>query len=76
MKQIDVRKYAPQDRQAMIFETFGHLALGETMLLINDHDPSPLESSFIREHPKEYTWGYIEEGPDVWRVAITKTAGS
>ena len=74
MKQIDVREIA--DKQAAIFKTFNSLDLGETMELINDHDPTPLKQKFSNDYPKEFTWGYIEEGPDVWRIAITKTAGS
>ncbi|MDF2487044.1 MAG: hypothetical protein K0R46_3212, partial [Herbinix sp.] len=45
---------------------------GEIMELINDHDPRPLHYQFIMERPNTFAWEYLEEGPEVWRVAITK----
>lgn len=70
--QIDVRKYAPKDKKTNIFSTWNNLTPGGTMELINDHDPKPLFHLFSAEHAGLFTWGYLEEGPDVWRVAISK----
>lgn len=42
------------------------------MELINDHDPRPLHYQFMIEREGEFEWEYLEEGPEVWRVAITK----
>ena len=39
-------------------------------MLVNDHDPKPLYYQFAAEHEGEFSWGYLEEGPDVWRVRI------
>jgi len=70
--QIDVRKYAPQDKHPEIFKTFERLKPRETMELINDHDPKPLRYQFMAEIPDKFDWEYLEEGPQVWRVAISK----
>lgn len=70
--QIDVRKFAPKDKQPNIFSTWNNLKPGEKMELTNDHDPKPLYYLFSAEHAGLFTWDYLEEGPDVWRVAITK----
>lgn len=70
--QIDVRKFAPKDKQANIFSTWNNLKQGEKMELINDHDPKPLYYLFSSEYAGLFTWDYLEEGPEVWRVAITK----
>lgn len=69
---VDVRIYEPKDKHPMIFKTFEGLASGEKMELINDHDPRPLHYQFIMELPEQFEWEYLEEGPEVWRVAITK----
>lgn len=69
---IDVREYMPKDKRQAIFATFEKLNNGETMELINDHDPRPLHYQFIMELPETFEWEYLEEGPEVWRVAITK----
>ncbi|QEL64467.1 hypothetical protein OTERR_09910 [Oryzomicrobium terrae] len=69
---IDVREIAPRLRHPLIFDTFDALATGEALLLVNDHDPKPLFYQFQAESPGEFTWEYLESGPDVWRVRIGK----
>ena len=71
---IDVRDMTPRDRHPLIFSEFEQLGIGQTMRLINDHDPKPLHYQFQAERPGEVGWEYIEEGPEVWQVRITKTA--
>ncbi|MFZ5824207.1 MAG: DUF2249 domain-containing protein [Bacillota bacterium] len=56
----------------MIFDMFFSLAAGETMALINDHDPKPLYYQFAAEHPGQFEWSYVESGPTVWKVHITR----
>ena len=70
--QVDARKYEPKDKHTVIFDTYDGLNSGETMELINDHDPRPLHYQFMAERSEQFEWRYLEEGPDVWRVAITK----
>lgn len=70
---IDVRTVAPRDRHPLIFSTFGALAAGEALELVNDHDPRPLYHQFSAQMPGQFAWDYLEAGPDTWRVAITRT---
>ncbi|HMA07128.1 MAG TPA: DUF2249 domain-containing protein [Ramlibacter sp.] len=70
---IDVRQLACEQRFALIFSTFGDLPAGQAIELVNDHDPKPLRNVFDARHPGNYAWDYLEQGPEVWRVAITKT---
>ncbi|ADL50951.1 DUF2249 domain-containing protein [Clostridium cellulovorans] len=69
---IDVRTYQREEKQPMIFGTFEKLLLGETMELINDHDPQPLYQKFMICYPEQFLWEYLEQGPEVWRIGITK----
>lgn len=69
---VDAREYEPKDKHRVIFETFDSLLSGEKMELINDHDPRPLHYQFIMEMPETFEWQYLEEGPEVWKVAIGK----
>lgn len=71
---IDVRTIAPRDRHPLIFSTFGALAPGQAMELVNDHDPRPLYHQFSAEMPGRFDWTYLEEGPRTWRVSITRRA--
>jgi uncharacterized protein (DUF2249 family) len=69
---IDVRIYAPKDKRPAIFGTFDKLKSGETMELINDHDPRPLYDHFNVERPNQFEWEYLEQGPELWRIGITR----
>ena len=69
---IDVRTIAPRERHPQIFSTFGALAPGQAMELVNDHDPRPLYYQFNAQTPGQFEWTYLEEGPETWRVAIRR----
>lgn len=71
---LDVRSMPPKERHPRIFEVFDCLKSGETFQLVNDHDPKPLYYQFKHERPDQFRWQYLEEGPEVWRVDILKTA--
>lgn len=69
-RRVDAREYPPALKHKVIFETFDSLSRGEKMELTNDHDPKPLFYQFQAERNGEFAWEYLEEGPEVWRVAI------
>ncbi len=75
-KTLDVRPIPPRDKHSTIFSTFDALATGESFVLINDHDPRPLRYQFDAEHPGSFGWQYLEQGPEVWRVEISKAAAA
>lgn len=70
---LDVRTIPPRERHPLIFGTFDSLQPGDALLLVNDHDPKPLFYQFQAESKNEFTWDYLEKGPDVWRVRIGKS---
>ena len=70
MKLVDVRPIVPRDRHPLIFDTFDGLQQGEKFLLVNDHDPKPLFYQFNAERIGQFSWEYIEKGPEVWSVKI------
>ncbi len=71
-KVLDVRRLAPPQRHPLIFATFQALGPGEGFELVNDHDPKPLYYQFAAELPGQFTWEYLEQGPEAWRVRIGK----
>ena len=71
---LDVRPDPPALRHELIFGTFHALKPGESFLLVNDHDPKPLFYQFKIEYAGQFTWDYVESGPEVWRVRIGRTA--
>ncbi len=71
---LDVRQIIPRERHPLIFATFDRLHPGEAFILVNDHDPKPLYYQFSFERSGQFTWEYLEQGPEVWRVRIGRTA--
>ncbi len=69
---LDARPIVPKEKHPTIHATFEGLAPGASMLLINDHDPKPLYYEFSFEKPGMFKWEYTEQGPEVWKVVITK----
>lgn len=69
---LDVREIVPRDRHPMIFNTFDSLESNGAFVLVNDHDPKPLNYQFQFERQDQFTWEYLEAGPEVWRVRIGK----
>lgn len=70
---LDVRQLIPMERHRLIFETYGKLKSGEAFELVNDHDPKPLYYQFDAEHKGQFSWNYLEQGPQTWRVEIGRT---
>ena len=72
--QLDVRAEPPARRHELIFDTYAQLAEGTGFVLVNDHDPKPLYYQLAAENPDQFSWDYLEEGPEVWRVRIGRPA--
>ena len=68
--ELDVRVIPPRGRHPTVFRTNDGLAPGERFVLINDHDRKPLYYQLQAERAGQLTWEALEEGPEVWRIAI------
>ncbi|MDD5558248.1 DUF2249 domain-containing protein [Candidatus Methylomirabilis sp.] len=73
---VDARVLPIPQKHPTIFRAFDELAVGETMLLVNDHDPKPLYYTFAAERTGEFEWRYLESGPEVWQVSIRRVAAA
>ncbi len=71
-KELDVRELRKPDKHPTIFATYAALAVGESFVLINNHDPKHLRTEFDTAHTGGYDWDYLDQGPQVWRIRITK----
>jgi len=72
LKDLDVTAIIPRERHPLIFRTFDGLDQGDSFILTNDHDPKPLYYSFLHEREGLFGWEYLEQGPMVWKVKISK----
>jgi len=69
---LDLRHLPPHERHAKIFQTWNLLESGETMKIINDHDPKPLRYQFEAEQDGKFQWEYEKEGPVDWIVNVKR----
>ena len=70
---VDLREVAASDRRLKVFDAFEHLLPGEVLVLVHNHHSKPLFYLFLAESPRGFTWDYLEQGPDIWRIRIKKT---
>lgn len=69
---LDVRVIPPRERHPLIFSRLDALTVGEALLLLNDHDPKPLRYQLMAERPEQFNWEPQEEGPEEWKIRISR----
>ncbi len=69
---FDVRPIPGRVKHAQIFQRWLDLPVGKFFVLLNDHDPVPLRYQFEHEFNGAFAWEYLEQGPEEYRVKITK----
>jgi regulator of cell morphogenesis and NO signaling len=71
---LDVRIMEPLRKHPFIFKNCDTLLHGEILTIVNDHDPLPLFYRLQSERPGMFAWEYLEQGPGIWKVTITKVS--
>lgn len=74
--ELDVRGMRKPDKHPSIFRAYADIPVGESLLLVNDHDPRHLRDEFEVEYPRGYSWEYVSKEKRDWRIRITKLAGT
>lgn len=69
---LNVTLLEPRQKHPTIFVRFDELEEGESLTIHNDHDPKPLYYQLLGERGNIFTWEYLEEGPEWWKVKISK----
>ncbi len=72
IRTLDLRELPPRERHQRIFELWNELKVGDTLRIINDHDPRPLYYQFAYEEMGRFEWTYEQKGPVDWIVNIKK----
>ncbi|MFP5079036.1 iron-sulfur cluster repair di-iron protein [Pedobacter sp. JCM 36344] len=72
---LNVTALEPRLKHPRIFELFDSLAPGAAFIIDNDHDPKPLYYQLLAERGQVFSWEYYENGPELWKVKISKTIG-
>jgi len=69
---LNVTALEPRLKHPRIFEEFDSLTPGDAFIINNDHDPKPLYYQMLAERGHTFRWEYLVNGPEVWKVKITK----
>jgi len=69
---LNVSLLEPRQKHPTVFLRYDELKEGESLTIHNDHDPKPLYYQLQGERGNVFVWEYMEEGPELWRVRITK----
>lgn len=72
VKKVYARSSNPVDEDRILFETLDSLQMGESIEIIDNHDPSSLYEELQAYRPNEFEWNCIEEGPDTWKISVEK----
>ncbi|MGB9774812.1 MAG: DUF2249 domain-containing protein [Bacteroidota bacterium] len=69
---LDLRPMPPFERHEKIFQIWETLQPGETLRIINDHNPKPLYYQFDAEYKGKYEWEYEQDEQKDWIVKIKR----
>jgi uncharacterized protein (DUF2249 family) len=70
---MDVRPVEPKHRFEAIIGAYQALRRGSTLSLTVDHDPKCMYYTLqATEGDDAFEFEYLEDGPEVWRVEVTR----
>ena len=69
---LDSRTIPHAIRHAAIFGAWEAIQPGISLDLMASHDPLPLLAQLERNHPNTFSISYLESGPDVWTLRLTR----
>ena len=73
-EELDLRHVQRFQRHPLVFAKFDALEVGESFVLINDHDTVPLHGQMEAMRPHQLTWEYIVRGPEIFRIRVSRIA--
>lgn len=74
--EIDVRTLARHRRHPVVFEAYQRLPIGQSLILVNDHEPLGLRDEFERELAGSFGWETVSADDGEHLVRITKHAST
>lgn len=69
---VDVREIPHEFRHARVIGQVTSLVPGESLVIAAPHAPMPLLNQIEREVTGDFTFEYLLEGPQVWRVQVNR----
>ena len=72
LPELDARAIPHAIRHATIFGALGAIKPGGAMVLVAPHDPKPLLAQIAEREGDLIEVSYLEEGPEAWRLKLTR----
>lgn len=72
VREIDLCLLQRAERRPLVFDAFDRLAVGESLVIFNDHDPQPLRMQIEPLRAGEMSWEYVERDPVTFSVRVTR----
>ena len=69
---FDGRNIPCSEKHGQIIAKWQALPVGAAFVLINNHDPVRMHKQFSELWPGTFEWKYLVQGPDEFRIQITK----
>lgn len=70
--EMDVQIIPHEVRHAAIFGALGSLKPGFSLIISATHNPIPLIKQLDEQQPNNFKTQYLDQGPDRWRLKITR----
>ena len=68
----DGRTIPCSEKHGQIIAKWQSLPVGQSFILINNHDPVRLRNQISELWPGTLAWEYLAQNPDEYRIQITK----
>lgn len=69
---FDGRAIPCSEKHGQIIDKWRALPVGQSFILVNNHDPLRLKKQFGELWPETFAWKYLAPTPDECRIQITK----
>lgn len=69
---LDVREIPHLIRHGAVLGSLRQLPAGASFILVAPHDPKPLLAQIQEEFGESVRHDYVQEGPDAWKIQLTK----
>lgn len=69
---LDVREIEPAHRHARVIGQVTALVPGEILVIAAPHAPERLLAEIDADAHGEFSFEYLQQGPELWRVAISR----
>jgi len=69
---LDLRQYPLCERPLQTCSSLEGMVTGETLIVVNDHDPHALLQQLRPILERNFTYWITEDGPQTWRIIFSR----